>query len=73
MESPDKVLLWGKLNGWVMSYEESDGKNGRIFMSLPWRIDETTDLLNRIHMGLGVVRKYSNPSECTPNKNVRNI
>ena len=73
MESPDKVLLWGKLNGWVMSYEESDGKNGRIFMSLPWRIDETTDLRNRIHMGLGVVRKCSNPSECTPNKSVRNI
>ena len=56
-----------------MSDEESDGKNGRIFMSLPWRIDETTDLLNRIHMGLAVARKYCNPSERTLNKNVGNI
>ena len=73
VEPPDEVLLWRKLNKWVMSDEESYGKNGRMFTSLPWRIDETTDLLNRIHMGLAVARKYCNPSERTPNKNVGNI
>ena len=41
---------------------ESDDKNGRIFMPLPWRIDERTDLLNWIYM------KYCNSSERTPNK-----
>ena len=67
MEDPDDVLLWGKLNAWALSDEESDSENGRIFRTLPWRSDETTDLLNRIDMALGVVRKYGDPSERTPN------
>ena len=46
MEDPDDVLLWGKLNAWAMSDEESDGENGRIFKTLPWRSDEATDLLS---------------------------
>lgn len=67
MEDPDDVLLWGKLNAWIMSDEESDGENGRMFTTLPWRSEEAADLLNRIYMALGVVRKYGDPSERTPN------
>ena len=47
--------------------QESDGENGRIFRTLPWRIDEATDILNRIGMALGVAKKYGDPSERTPN------
>ena len=35
MEDTDDMLLWGKLNAWAMSEEESDGENGRIFRTLP--------------------------------------
>ena len=57
MEDPGDVLLWGKLNSWAMSDEESDSKSGRIFRTLPQGIDEVTDLVNRIDMALGVVWK----------------
>ena len=50
-----------------MSDEESDGENERKFRTLPWQSDEATDRLNRIDMALGIVRKYGDASERTPN------
>ena len=67
MENPDNVLLWRKLNAWAMSDEESDDENGKIFRTVPRQSDEATDLLNRIDMALGIVRKYGDPSERSPN------
>lgn len=63
----DDLEQWQRLNVWAMSDEEEDENGQKIFRSLPWRNELSTDLIRRCDTALGVVRRYGEPSEREPN------
>ena len=63
----DDLVLWGMINVWGMSDEETDEQGRKELRTVEWREEEYTDLVRRCDRALGLHRNYGPPSEREPN------